>query len=105
MLLPADQIARTYQETFPATELAVDAAPAAKRLREACAKAERVFIDLDCDVFDPAYFPAVTQPVPFGLSPLLLLRLLESVWSPKVAGVFVSEFDPRATATTAVWLW
>jgi arginase family enzyme len=94
LLLPADQIARTYQQTFPATELAVDAAPALKRLRGACATAERVFIDLDCDVFDPTYFPAVTQPVPFGLSPLLFLRLLEAVWSPKVAGVLVSEFDP-----------
>jgi agmatinase len=108
LLLAADQIARTYQETFPAAELAIDAAPAVKRLREACAKAERVFIDLDCDVFDPAYFPAVTQPVPFGLSPLLFLRLLQSVWSPKVAGVFVSEFDPardREDRSLALVMW
>jgi agmatinase len=94
LLLTADAVARTYHETFSAAELAADAAPAVKRLREACAKASKVFIDLDCDVFDPAYFPAVTQPVPFGLSPLLFLRLLEAVWSPKAAGVFVSEFDP-----------
>jgi agmatinase len=94
LLLPADHVARTYQATFPATKLAVDAVPAVKRLHEACATADRIFIDLDCDVFDTAYFPAVTQPVPFGLNPLLFLRLLESVWSPKVAGVFVSEFDP-----------
>jgi agmatinase len=108
LLLPADYVARHYHETFPAAELAVDAAPAMKRLRAACATADRVFLDLDCDVFDPAYFPAVSQPVPFGLSPLLFLRLLEAVWSPKVAGVFVSEFDPardRDDRSLALVMW
>ena len=94
LLLPADHVARTYHETFPAAELAVDAAPAVQRLRRAAAAAERVFLDLDCDAFDPAYFPAVAQPVPFGLAPPLFLRLLDAVWSPKVAGVLISEFDP-----------
>jgi agmatinase len=94
LLLPADHIAGTYHETFPAADLAVDPAPAVERLRRSAADAERVFLDLDCDVFDPAYFPAVSQPVPFGLAPPLFLRLLDAVWSPKVAGVFVSEFDP-----------
>jgi arginase family enzyme len=53
-----------------------------------------VFVDLDCDVFDPAYFPAVTHPLPFGLSPPLLLRFLDAAWSERVRGVAVSEFDP-----------
>ena len=103
LLLPADHVGRYYHETFSAAELAVDATPTVARLREACATAERVFLDVDLDVFDPAYFPAVTQPAPFGLGPLLFLRLLEAVWSPKVVGVLLSEFDPRATATTAAW--
>jgi arginase family enzyme len=94
LLLPTDYVGRFYRETFPAADLAVDPTPALKRLRRAAADAERVFLDLDCDVFDSAYFPATARPVPFGLTPPLFLRLLDAVWSPKVAGVFVSEFDP-----------
>ncbi len=108
LLLPADHVARTYHETFPAAELAVDPAPALKRLRRAAADAERIFLDLDCDVFDAAYFPAVARPVPFGLAPPLFLRLLDAVWSPKVAGVFVSEFDPsrdRDDRSLALLMW
>jgi arginase family enzyme len=68
-----------------------------------------VFLDVDCDVFDPAYFPAVTQPVPFGLSPPLVLRLIDAAWGPNVAGVMLSEFDPGRdrndqSLATAVWL-
>ena len=99
---------RTYHETFPAADLAVDPAPALERLRRAVGAAERVFLDLDCDVFDPAYFPAVAEPVPFGLAPPLFLRLLDAVWSPKVAGVFVSEFDPardRDDRGLALLMW
>jgi agmatinase len=66
-------------------------------------------IDVDCDVFDPAYFPAVGQPVPFGLSPHQVLAVLEAVWSPRVTGVLLSEFDPGRDRNdqglaTVVWL-
>jgi arginase family enzyme len=108
LLLPANHIARTYRETFPAAALAIDPAPAVERLRRACADAERVFLDVDCDVFDAAYFPAVAQPVPFGLAPPLFLRLLDAVWSPKVAGVLLSEFDPsrdRDDRSLALVMW
>ena len=108
LLLPADHVARTYHETFAAADLAVDPAPALERLRRAAADAGRVFLDLDCDVFDPAYFPAVAEPVPFGLAPPLFLRLLDAVWSPKMAGVLVSEFDPsrdRDDRSLALLVW
>ncbi len=109
LLLPHDYIARYYRRTFAASELAVDPQPSLTHLREAVEKAERVFIDVDCDVFDPVHFPAVTQPVPFGLSPALVLRLLDAIWSPKVAGVLLSEFDPGRdrndqSLATLVWL-
>ena len=94
LLLPADCVGRSYHQTFSAAELAIDPAPAMAAIASACAAADRVYLDLDLDVFDPAYFPAVSQPVPFGLSPLLFLRLLEAAWSPKTAGVLISEFDP-----------
>jgi agmatinase len=109
LLLPHDYIAQYYRGTFAAAELAVDPQPALDQLRQASRDARRVFLDVDCDVFDPAWFPAVTQPVPFGLSPSLVLRLLDAVWSPKVAGVVLSEFDPSRdrddrSLATLVWL-
>ncbi|HWG46859.1 MAG TPA: arginase family protein [Gemmataceae bacterium] len=94
LLLPRDYIDQHYRHTFAATELAIDPQPALAQLRERSRQAQRVFIDVDCDVFDPVFFPAVTQPVPFGLSPPLVLQLLDAAWSERVAGVFLSEFDP-----------
>ncbi|MFM7152467.1 MAG: arginase family protein, partial [Gemmataceae bacterium] len=68
-----------------------------------------VFVDIDCDVLDPVFFPAVSQPVPFGLTPDRLLGLLEAIWSDRVAGIWFSEFDPARdrddrSLSTLVWL-
>jgi agmatinase len=109
LLLTADYVGGHYRQTFSAAELAIDPKPALDRLREWSGGARRVFLDLDCDVFDPAYFPAVSQPVPFGLSPQQVLRLIEAAWSPRVAGLLVSEFDPARdrndqSLATLVWL-
>jgi arginase family enzyme len=94
LLLLPEYIGRYYRATFPAAHLAVDPAPALKQVREASRAAERVFLDIDCDVFEQAFFPAVTQPVPFGLSPHLVLQFLEAAWSERVVGLAVSEYDP-----------
>ena len=84
--------------TFAAAHSAVDVATKFERvlgdLRKRAAAAKRVWIDLDADAVDPAYLPAVGQPLPFGLTPLHLLAVIDAVWSEKVAGVSVSEFDP-----------
>jgi len=90
-------------------ELAVDPRPAEQMIRQAVANASRIFIDLDCDVLDPAYFPAVSHPLPFGLSPSMLLRLLDAAWSDRLVGLAVSEFDPARdrndqSLATLVWL-
>ena len=53
-----------------------------------------MWIDLDGDALDPAFAPAVQQPLPFGLTPTQFLALLDAAWSDKVVGVSVSEFDP-----------
>jgi len=79
------------------------------QVRAACQAAEQVFLDLDCDVFDAAFFPATARPVPFGLSPALVLRVLEAAWSERVVGVALSEFDPARDRNdqglaTLVWL-
>jgi len=92
-LAPAET-AGTFAATLSAAELATQPDKVIQTLRAEAAAADRVWIDLDCDAFDPAYMPGVQQPLPFGLSPPVFLRLLDAVWSPKVVGVSISEFDP-----------
>jgi arginase family enzyme len=109
LLLPPDYIARFYRATVAAAALALDPAPALQQIRQASRKAQRVFLDLDCDVFDRAYFPGVPQPVPFGLSPQLVLQVIEAAWSERLTGVAISEFDPGRdrddqSLATLVWL-
>jgi arginase family enzyme len=109
LLLQPDYIRQYYRQTFPATALAIDPNPALDQVRAACQLAERVFIDIDCDVFDPAYLPGVAHPSPFGLSPQLILRFLEASWSDHVVGVALSEFDPARdrndlSLSTLIWL-
>src|SRR5262249_51991317 len=87
LLLPAEHVAKYYRGAVSAAELAFDPAPALEAIRQAAGAAERVFLDLDCDVFDPGFFPAVSQPVPVGLSPQQVLRLVEAAWSERVAGL------------------
>lgn len=91
LLLTRDEIFRHFRAVYPSSEMS-EGVP--EFVREEIFAAENIFIDLDCDVFDAAYFPAVTRPVPFGLSPLQVLALLEAVWSDKVRGLMISEFDP-----------
>jgi agmatinase len=109
LLLPPAFVANYYRDTFSAEALAFDPEPALRRVRESAAAARRVFIDIDCDVLDPAFFPGVTNPLPFGLSPTLLLRLLQAAWSEQLAGIAISEFDPGRdrddqSLATLVWL-
>jgi agmatinase len=109
LLLRPEYVSNYYRRAFSAAELAVDHEPAVAFLREASQTAERVFLDLDCDVLDPAFFPSVGHPQPFGLSPQLLLRLLDAAWSDRVIGVALSEFDPARDTNdrdlaTLLWL-
>ncbi len=94
LLLPAEHVVGTYHATFSAAALAADPDGVIGKLGRLARWADRVFLDIDCDVFDPVHFPAVGSPVPFGVDPFLFLRLLEAVWSGRVAGVALSEFDP-----------
>lgn len=109
LLLRPDYVRKYYRAVFAAERLAVDPGPALAFVREAAAAADRVFFDVDCDVFDPAFFPAVSHALPFGLAPHTLLRFLDAGWSEKVAGVAISEFDPGRdrndqSLATLVWL-
>jgi agmatinase len=109
LLLRPEYVGRYYQQVFPAAALAIDPEPALRQVREASRAAERVFLDLDCDVFDPSFFPGVTHPLPFGLSTQLALRFLDAAWSQRLVGLAVSEFDPGRdrndqSLSTLLWL-
>jgi agmatinase len=94
LFLPAKSTDQYYQAVYSATDIAVDSKSIESALREFTAKSDTVFFDIDCDVFDPAYFPATMHPMPFGLSPQMLLRLIDAAWNERVCGVAISEFDP-----------
>jgi agmatinase len=109
LLLRPEYVRKYYREVFPAADLAVNPRTAEENICQSASQAGRVFVDIDCDVLDPAYFPAVTHPLPFGLSPPLLLGLLNAAWSERVMGVAISEFDPGRdqndrSLATLIWL-
>jgi agmatinase len=94
LLLGPEHIEKHYRATFSAADLALDAVGTLGKLRALCESAERVVVDLDCDVFDAAFFPALPQPRPFGLDPLFLVRILEVIGADRLAGLAISEFEP-----------
>jgi agmatinase len=94
LLLRPDYVGNYFLRTFSAADLAIDTESALLEVRRLCQQAPRVFIDLDCDVFDPAFFPGAAHPQPFGLSPHMILRFLDAAWSDKVVGLAIAEFDP-----------
>ena len=109
LLLPPEHIAKYYRQVFAAEELAVEPDAVLREIRQACAAAKSVFLDIDCDVFDPAFFPAVTNPLPFGIDPRMLLGLVDASWSENVVGLALSEFDPARdindrSLATLLWL-
>lgn len=109
LLLTPDHVGRYYERTFPASDLAIDPGPALAYLRAAAMAAPRVFLDIDCDAFDRAYFPGAAHPVPFGLSPAFALRILDALGAERLAGLALSEFDPARdegdhSLATLLWL-
>lgn len=94
LFLPAGEIREKFVASYSSLELANDVEKAAKEIRKRAEAAKRVWIDIDADVFDPANVPAVHHPLPFGPSPLLVLKLLNAAFEGNVVGVSISEFDP-----------
>ncbi len=94
LFLPQKSLRPFYRAAIPASALAIDPAPPLAAVRELTSAAGHVFVDIDCDVLDPAFFPATTHPLPFGLAPQQLLQFIDAAWGDNVCGVGVSEFDP-----------
>jgi len=94
LFLTPREIAATFEVVHPAVDVAASIDQVASELTKRAGAAPRVWIDIDCDVFDPTAMPAVQQPLPFGLTPAAFLKLFEAIWSKNVVGMSVSEFDP-----------
>jgi len=94
LFLTPRELAATFDAVHSAVDCACDLARVAAELHATAADAQRIWIDLDCDAIDPAALPAVQQPLSFGLAPDAFLCLLDAVWSRRVVGFSISEFDP-----------
>jgi len=66
-----------------------------KRINEFLLRFDRFYLTVDMDVLDPAYAPAVGNPVPEGLSQTTLLDLLKPVTRHNLAGFDVVEVSPH----------
>jgi len=55
---------------------------------------EKIYVTIDIDGIDPAYAPAVGNPEPFGLSPLDV-KLLVNTIGPRLAGMDINEVSPQ----------
>lgn len=109
LLLRTEYVQRYYHTNFSAVEFTLDEAGVLGKLQNLCASSGGIFLDLDCDVFDPVYFPATSQSRPFGLAPLFLLKVLNIVGNARLTGFAISEFDPARDRNdrcleTLMWL-
>jgi|SRR3990172_892565 len=55
---------------------------------------ERIYLTIDIDGIDPAYAPAVGNPEPFGITPLDVKLLINTI-GPRLAGMDVNEVSPQ----------
>lgn len=94
LLLPKAEIGAVFAEAFSAEDVVCDLKRVLRRLKGHVKSAKRIWIDLDCDAFDPAFLPAVQNPQPFGLVPVVVLHLLRTIGFEKMIGCSISEFDP-----------
>lgn len=94
LFLTPGEIRERFTAAYSSLDVANDIEKFATEIRKRAEGARRVWIDIDADVFDPANVPAVHHPLPFGPSPLLVLKLLDAAFQGNVVGVSVSEFDP-----------
>jgi agmatinase len=66
-----------------------------KEVKDALSSFERVYLTIDMDVLDPSYAPAVGNPVPEGLSPTILLDIIQPLCDRGIAGLDLVEVAPH----------
>jgi agmatinase len=93
LFLTQTEIREQFTAAYSSLDIANDPERCVKEIRKKAEGAKRVWIDIDADVFDHTIMPAVHHPLPFGPSPLLVLKLLDAAFDGNVVGVSISEFD------------
>jgi agmatinase len=109
LLLRPEHIRKHYLSATSAADLSIDRAAAFTQLQSLLADFERIVLDLDCDAFDPSFFPAVSEPLAFGLATETILQVLALIGPDRLAGLSISEFDPARDVNdrclqTLMWL-
>jgi len=66
-----------------------------KDIQNALSNFERIYLTIDMDVLDPSFAPAVGNPIPEGLSPHILLNILQSLCNHKIVGFDLVELSPH----------
>jgi arginase family enzyme len=108
LFLPSDHVGARFKEALSAIDIASRPDHVVDRVKKLAQSARHLWVDIDCDVFDPAFFPATAHPLPFGMAPTFLLRLLDALWSPALCGMSISEFDPgrdRGDRSLGLLIW
>jgi agmatinase len=109
LFLPVEHIQRHYEKVFSAADVVTQEGRVLTEIAEAARKAKHIFLDIDCDVFDPAYFPGTTHSLPFGLAPSFVLKMVHAIGVDRLCGMAISEFAPNRDAqdqslSTLIWL-
>lgn len=87
-----DEVRATLGRVVTARQILEDPTAAAAAAR-GTADHDGYWLQLDVDVLDPRYLPAVDSPTPGGLSPDALVSLLRGL-APRAGGASVTVFDP-----------
>ena len=109
LFLTAAHVDGHYAKVYSAADVIAEQDRVLSEIEKAVRKVEHVFLDIDCDVFDPAYFPGTTHPLPFGLAPSFVMRLIHTIGVDRLCGMAISEFDPGRdvrdqSLSTLIWL-
>lgn len=110
LVLDPAHIDRYFAACYPADKVYTALPAVIEELRQTCFNADMIYLDIDCDVFDAAFFPGLVEPRPFGLSPMTVLGIINSLPLEKIHGIAVSEYLPARdqesrSLDTLVWLF
>jgi len=85
-----ERLRLTYVSAFEIHEGGIERA-VARALK--AVDAERIYLTIDVDGIDPAYAPAVGNPEPFGLTPLHVKSVIDTL-APNLVGMDINEVSP-----------
>ena len=94
LLLPPKKVQKHFNKAYSIMAILGKENQVLEELQPFLKKSNRIWIDIDGDVFDPTFFPGVNYPLPFGISPQIFLQFLNVIDFTKVCGISISEFNP-----------